>query len=122
MDVLDALRRIEPAGDLRRLQCEVLLELLRRDARHPLLALPTEARSPRHNHGDLTMHTRMTRDPDEAQLLAAELRLRVGQVVGRFGRITETLVGVEERTLDHGGRPLYQVIPIVSTHDPLFDA
>jgi hypothetical protein len=68
------------------------------------------------------MHTRMTRDPDEAQLLAAELRLRVGQVVGRFGRITETLVGVEERTVGFSGRPLYQVIPIVSTRDPFFDA
>lgn len=68
------------------------------------------------------MHTRMTRDPDEAQLYAAALRLKIGQVVGRYGRITETLIGVEERTINRAGKPLYQVIPLVSTRDPLFDA
>ena len=63
---------------------------------------------------------RMTRDRDEAEQIAADMRSAIGRV-STYGRITDTLVGVEIREVEFSGRPLYQIIPQVHNRDPLFD-
>ena len=65
--------------------------------------------------------TRMTRDQAEADRIEAELLSQVGQV-SKWGRITDTLTGVERREIEVTGRPMYQVLPVVHNRDPLFDA
>jgi hypothetical protein len=42
--------------------------------------------------------------------------------VRRWGRITDTLTGVEFREVEFSGRPMFQVIPQVRNSDPLYDA
>ena len=64
--------------------------------------------------------TRMVRDRDEAERIATDMRSQIG-AVSRYGRITDTLVGVEIREVEFTGRPLYQVIPQVNNRDPLVD-
>jgi hypothetical protein len=65
--------------------------------------------------------TMMTRDKTEAERAADSFRSRIGEV-DRWGRITDTLIGVEVREVELSGRPLYQVVPVVLNRDPFFDA
>lgn len=66
--------------------------------------------------------TFMTRNKEEAREVESEWKTVIGKKVSSLGRITDTLKGVEFREVQFGGRPMYQVIPQLHNHDPLFDA
>lgn len=67
-------------------------------------------------------NTYMTRNLETALEVEREWKALIGRKISSFGRITDTLTGVEIKEVEFSGRPLFQVIPQIHNHDPLFDA
>lgn len=63
-------------------------------------------------------YSTITADPARAAAAHADYTARIGEV-DRWGRITQTLVGVETTEMLRNGRTYYIVKPLHHTRDPL---